>query len=256
MSIFNENPATENQEVEGNATETATTETQESYVARLAKERGEKWSDPEVIAKGKIEADGYIKQLEAQLEELRTDLGKQDYAAQLLNQLQGKAPESTTEPVVSNNASGTGQENTTPEISEDVLKSLVEKTLTDREAANTKQQNIDLVTQQMTEKYGTEASARIQSKAEELGLSAARMEELAAESPSAFLTLIGEPPAKAATMTRGSINTAGVGNVGGGDRDFAYYQKLRRENRSQYYTPKVQQQMMEDRMRLGDRFGG
>lgn len=256
MSIFNEQPATENQEVEGVADQAPTTETKESYVAKLAQERGEKWNDPEVIAKGKIEADSYIKQLEAQLEELRGDLGKQDYAAQLLNQLQGKAPDTTKEPVVSKDASGTGQGNTTPEISEDVLKSLVEKTLTEREAANTKQQNIDVVTQQMTEKYGTEASARIQSKAKELGLSATRMEELAAESPSAFLALIGEPPLKAPTMTRGSINTSGLGNVGGGERDFSYYQKLRRENRSQYYTPKVQQQMMEDRMRLGDRFGG
>lgn len=256
MSIFKEQPAAENQEAPAAADEATTTETQESFVAKLAKERGEKWSDPEVIAKGKIEADNYIKQLEAQLEELRGDLGKQDYAAQLLAQLQGKAPDTTTEPAASKNASGAGQEHTTPEISEDVLKSLVEKTLTEREAANTKQQNIDLVTQQMTEKYGTEAVARVQSKAQELGLSTDRMEELAAESPSAFLALIGEPPMKAPTMTRGSVNTAGMGNVGGGERNFAYYQKLRRENRSQYYTPKVQQQMMEDRMRLGDRFGG
>lgn len=256
MSIFKEEPVAENQEAPVAADQAEQTETQESFVAKLAKERGEQWADPEVIAKGKIEADSYIKKLEAQLEELRGDLGKQDYAAQLLAQLQGKAPQSTTEPVVSKDASGAGQEHTTPEISEDVLKSLVEKTITDRESANTKKQNIDLVSQQMTEKYGTEASARVKSKAQELGLSAARMEELAAESPSAFLALIGEPPMKAPTMTRGSVNTSGLGSATGGDRNFAYYQKMRRENRSQYYTPKVQQQMMEDRARLGDRFGG
>lgn len=250
-SIFEKQPETTPEA----APEANETETQESFVAKLAQERGEKWSDPEVIAKGKIEADNYIKQLEAQLEEMRGDLSKQDYAAQLLEQLQGKAPDSPTEPVVSNNERGATEENTTPEVSEDVLKSLVEKTLTEREAANTKQQNIDLVSQQMTEKYGTEAAARVQSKAEELGLSAERMEELAAESPSAFLALIGEPPAQAPTMTRGSVNTSGLGQASS-ERDFGYYQKMRRENRSLYYTPKIQQQMMEDRMRLGNRFGG
>jgi hypothetical protein len=39
------------------------------------------------------------------------------------------------------------------------------------------------------------------------------------------------------------------------ERDWSYYQKLRRENQSQYYTPKIQRQLMEDKKRLGDRFG-
>jgi len=255
LSIFDK-PATETTSEQVAATEAPATENNESFVAKLAAERGDKWSDPEVIAKGKIEADNYIKQLEEQLKEMRTDLDKQDYSAQLLQQLQGKAPESTTEPVVSNNEGGTNSENTTPDVSDDVLKSLVEKTLTERETANTKQQNVDLVTQQMTETYGTEATKVVEEKAKALGLSQSRMEELASESPSAFLALIGEPPMKPqATMTRGSVNTGALGQASS-ERDFSYYQKMRRENRNQYYTPKVQQQLMEDRMRLGERFGG
>jgi hypothetical protein len=247
MSIF-EQPAEQNQAPQE-------TQTQESFVDKLAAERGDNWRDPEVIAKGKLESDNHIKELERQLEEMREDLSKQDYANQLLQQLQNKAPASTADPVVApNNEGGTTQANTQPEISEDVLKSLVEKTLTDRETANTKQQNIDLVTQQMQEKYGTDAQMVINRKAEELGITAARMEELASESPSAFLTLIGEPGVASPNLTRGSVNTNGLGQASV-ERDFAYYQKMRRENRSGYYSPKVQQQMMEDRIRLGDRWG-
>lgn len=229
----------------------------ESFVEKLAAERGENWRDPEVIAKGKIESDNHIKNLERQLEELRGDLSKQDYASQLLEQLQGKAPNPTKEPVVAqNNDGGTTQANTQPEISEDVLKSLVEKTLTERESANTKQQNVDLVTQQMTEKYGTDAQMVINRKAEELGITADRMEELASESPSAFLTLIGEPGvANPVNLTRGSVNTNGLGQAST-ERDSAYYSQMRKENRSLYYTPKIQRQMMEDAERLGDRFRG
>lgn len=235
---------------------TPETTTQESFVAKLAAERGEQWNDPEVIAKGKIEADTHIIELERQLNEMREDLSKQDYSAQLLEQLQNKAPNPTKESVVSNNNDGGATPaNTQPDVSEDVLKSLVEKTLTERDTANTKQQNVDLVTQQMTEKYGTDAESVVTGKAKELGLTADRMEELAAESPSAFLALIGEPNVAApVNMTRGSVNTNGLGQASS-EKDFKYYQKMRRENRSGYYTPKMQQQMMEDRLRLGDRFG-
>lgn len=247
MSIF-EQPAPQNQAPQEQ-------QNQDSFVEKLASERGDNWRDPEVIAKGKIESDTHIKELERQLEEMREDLSKQDYANQLLQQLQNKAPASTAESVVApTHEGGTTEANTQPEISEDVLKSLVEKTLTEREFANTKQQNIDSVTQQMQEKYGTDAQMIINRKAEELGITAQRMEELASESPSAFLTLIGEPGVPSPNLTRGSVNTNGLGQAST-ERDFSYYQKMRRENRSGYYSPKVQQQMMEDRMRLGDRWG-
>jgi hypothetical protein len=49
---------------------------QDSYLQKLVETKGENWKDPEVLAKGKLEADGYIKNLEAQLEEMREDLKK------------------------------------------------------------------------------------------------------------------------------------------------------------------------------------
>jgi hypothetical protein len=39
------------------------------------------------------------------------------------------------------------------------------------------------------------------------------------------------------------------------ERNFDYYQKLRRENRNLYYSAKTQQQMFEDKSRLGEKFG-
>jgi hypothetical protein len=59
-----------------------------SFVERLVASKGEQWNDPEVIAKGKVEADDHIKSLEQQLKDLREDLGKQDYSKQLLETLQ------------------------------------------------------------------------------------------------------------------------------------------------------------------------
>jgi hypothetical protein len=70
MSVFDQTTGQET----GNAPAPAeATPTTESFVAKLVQERGEQWSDPEAIAKGKIEADQHIKNLETQLAEMRKD---------------------------------------------------------------------------------------------------------------------------------------------------------------------------------------
>ena len=189
---------------------------------------------------------------------MRDDLGKQDYAAKLLQQLEGRASASTTDkPLESNtNTSGTVTEgHTNLAVSENDLKSLVEKTLTEREQQATANQNISAVDSKLQDMYGTEASNVLLNKSKELGISLERMQNLASESPSAFFTLLGEKQESFKPMTQGSVRTDGVSMQSSSQRDWSYYQKFRRENRNEYYSPKVQQQLMEDKMRMGDKFG-
>ena len=230
---------------------------QESYVQKLVEAKGENWKDPEVLAKGKLEADGYIKTLEEQLSQMREDMKKQEYKSEVLEQLQNKADESTaaSNGVPNNNNGSVEEQNTTVNLSEEDLKSLVEQTLTQREKDNTVQQNLSQVDQELEKSFGTEAAAKVQEKAKELGMSMDRLRDIAAESPSAFFTLIGEPQKTFSPMVQGSVRTEGVNMQASTERNWNYYQKLRRENRNLYYTPKVQQQLMEDKARLGDKFG-
>jgi len=232
------------------------TPSQESYLQKLVETKGENWKDPEVLAKGKLEADGYIKNLEDQLSQMREDLKKQEYQAQILDQLQNKATESTAvKPEVSNNNGSTTEGNTNPTLSEEDLKSLVEQTLNQREIDSIVSNNLKLVDEELEKSYGTEAQAKIQEKAQELGMSMERIKEIAAESPNAFFALIGEPKKTFSPMVQGSVRTEGVNMQASAERDWSYYQKLRRENRNLYYTPKIQQQLMEDKSRLGSKFG-
>jgi len=257
MSVFTEGTATEQSTQPEQQTTEATTP-QESFVAKLVEAKGENWKDPEVLAKGKLEADNYISELERQLTQMREDMAKQDYAKTLLDQLQNKAAEPTTAKTATpnnNNTGGTTDGNTNPNLSEDDLKSLVEQTLTAREQENTLKQNLAIVDQELEKSYGTEAKAIIQKKSEELGISLQRMQELAAESPTAFFNLIGEPKKSFSPMVQGSVRTEGVNMQASTDRNWQYYQKLRRENRNLYYTPKIQRQLMEDKARLGGKFG-
>ena len=232
---------------------------QESYLKKLVEAKGENWSDPETLAKGKLEADGYIKSLEEQLTQMREDMKKQDYQAQLLEQLQNKATEPAAVnngvPTNNNNNGDVGTQNTTGAVNEDDLKSLVEKTLTQRDKDAAVKHNLSQVDQELESSFGTEAASVVQKKAEELGVTMDRLREIASESPNAFFTLIGEPQKTFNPMVQGSVRTEGVNMQASTQRDWSYYQKLRRENPNEYFTPKLQQQLIADRMKLGDKFG-
>ncbi len=256
MDVFTESSqTTDTTQPEQQTTES--TPPQDSFVAKLVEAKGDNWKDPEVLAKGKLEADTYIQQLEGQLTQMREDLGKQDYAKNLLDQLQNKAAEPTTANTAmpNNDTGGTSEGNTNPALSEEDLKSLVERTLTERDKESVVKQNLDLVNGELEKSYGTEANAKIQEKSKELGISLQRMQEIAAESPTAFFSLLGEAKKDFKPMVQGSVRTEGVNMQASTERDWSYYQKLRRENRNLYYTPKIQRQLMEDKSRLGSKFG-
>ena len=229
---------------------------QEDWLKKLVETKGEQWRDPQVVAKGKLEADAYVKQLESQLAEIREEMGKQDYSKELLEALKNKAPESTNgqSPQSNNDNGGTTQSQTNSALSDEQIKRLVETALTEREKTNTSTQNITLVEQKMSEAFGTEAQAKVQEKAKELGLSLQRMQEIAAESPTAFLSLIGDKAKELQPIVKGTIRTEGVNMQASSERNFGFYQELRRKNRKQYFSPEVQRQMFQDRTRLGEKF--
>ena len=232
------------------------TQPQESFLQKLVEAKGDNWKDPEVLAKGKLEADGYIKNLEDQIAQMREDMKKQDYQAQILEQLQNKAAETTTAQTAMPNDNGsTETQNTTASLSENDLESLVEKTLVKREQDSVIKQNLAQVDQELVNSFGTEAEATVRQKAQELGMSLSRLRDIAAESPTAFFSLIGQPQQTFSPMVQGSVRTEGVNMQASNTRDWNYYQKLRRENPNQYYSPKVQQQLIQDRMKMGDKFG-
>jgi hypothetical protein len=233
--------------------QTQQTQTQEDWLAKIVEVKGEAFKDPQVLAKSKLESDNFIKELQTQLADLRGELAKEDASKKLLAELQSRRQDPNA-----NSAPRQGDSNpsdTKPVLSEDVIQRLVEETLTKREQTNTAAQNTKVVQDQLQTKYGTEAKAQVEKKAQELGMSLERLSAIAAESPTAFMTLIGEPKPENKTLVSGTINTASGNYSNPTERDWSYYQNLRRTNKTLYFNPKTQQQMFQDKLRLGDRFG-
>jgi hypothetical protein len=226
---------------EGTTNETQQTQTKESFVDHLVGD-GKKFKDIEALAKGKLEADRHIGEITKTLDELRAELAKQDYAKNLLEQM-SKGSETGAEqpPPVTTSSSNT--ENTTQSASD--FEALVEKVITAKEKSKTASQNISVVGEEMQKQYGDKTLDRLK--------------EIAAESPTAFFQLIGVKKMGEKTSTSTGVTTQSTirsenFNSYSQDRTFEYYQKLRKENRSLYYSPKIQNTMLQDRERLGDRF--
>lgn len=233
------------------ATEEQVTQTNDSFVAQLVGE-GKKFKDVESLAKGKLEADRHIGEITRTLDELRAELAKQDYAKTLLEQM-SKGSDAGAEQPTPNTTSPSNTENTTQSASD--IESLVERVITEKEKNRTLNQNLGVVSEEMEKKFGDKAGQVLKTKSQELGMSLDRLKEIAAESPTAFFQLIGvsaQKPSMAAAP-QSSIRSEGF-NPNSADRDFDYYQKLRKENRSLYYSPKIQNMLIQDRQRLGDRF--
>tara|TARA_R110000868_G_scaffold40490_7_gene139716 strand:- start:5707 stop:6474 length:768 start_codon:yes stop_codon:yes gene_type:complete len=252
MTVFTETGTTQAEE---NTEQVVTEETStEDFVDQLVKTKGENWKDPQVIAKGKIEGDRHIESLTSQIAEMREDLEKTKNRVSIDNQLQEKAGVATQEPVVSKNNNSDGVEaDTKPDTTVDI-EGLVEKTLVARERKAVVTRNIEEVNSNLEKTFGTEAAKEVQTRANELGMTMDQLQAIAVESPRAFFRLIGEAPAaESAGVVSGSVNTAAALNKSS-TQDFEYYQNLRRTNSNHYYSSKMQNEMAESRVRLGDKF--
>lgn len=249
MSVF----SGENNQTPDTA-ETSETQENQSYVKALVEAKGEQWQDPELIAKGKLEADKYIEDLKAEIEQLKELASKGAKVGDLISKMEQKAAEPVTAKPPSNVEDGSEGSKTKGDFSEDSIQSLVEKTLTEREQQNTVKQNLEQVESHLTEMFGTEATSVVDKKAKELGLTNDRLQEIASESPSAFFALIGEKPPEFKPMTQGSVRTESVNMQSSGKKNNAYFSKLRRENPRLFHSPQTQEAMIQERIKQGEAF--
>lgn len=230
-----------------------TGQTNDSYVTQLVGE-GKKFKDLESLAKGKLEADRHIEEITKTLNDLREEVKKEEYSKKLLEELQNKGTGTGTgTSATGNNAGNSATGNTTQDASN--IEALVEQLMTKKERERTLEQNIAVANEAVLSQYGDKAAEVVKEKAATLGMSVERLKEIAAESPTAFLQLIGaKANVKVDSVTTPSSIRSETLSQTNSDRTFEYYQKMRKENKSLYYSPKVQRMLMDDRLRLGEKF--
>lgn len=221
------------------------------WLGQVVEAKGEKFKDPNELAKGYVHAQRHIDEMEAELAQLREAKKKGEWTDEVLDRLGQRQPTSRVDGQVN---AGTSDKGTPPAPSEDDLKSLIKTTLTEQERERTAEQNRQKVEEGLRTLYGTEAKSRLEEKSKELGMSVKRLQALAEESPTAFFTLIGEPGQKETNRLASTKVNTSSGFDQSGRKNWAYYQKLRREQPKLYRSPAIQNEVISERQKQGEAF--
>ena len=242
MTVFDSTTS----QTQGN--ESTPKETTEDWVSLIVKEKGDQWSDPQALAKGYIHAQDRIKELE----QFEAKAKEQDYAKALLDRLQAQAPTSTSGNLEEPSTKGSSEEGNTTTNPEDI-QSLIERSLSEREAKAISERNIKLTNDYLESTFGEAAEARVNEAAQRLGMTKDALRSIAEKSPEAFKTLVTKGEKQDNRTVTSTVNTTDF-NSNSSERNQAFYSKLRRENKSLYYSADIQRQMFDDRVRLGDKW--
>lgn len=148
----------------------------------IVNEDGEpKYKTPEEAIKANAHAQKHIKQLEADLAELKEKGNASDKLDELL------------EAVKQSKGSGTGDIDTSAMKPEDVL-TIVKEFFTESKTAEIRESNINTVVSTYKQRYGKDASKELYGKADDLGFSKTEINKLIANNPTAALNVLGVKP--------------------------------------------------------------
>jgi len=199
---------------------------------------GNQYATVEDLAKGKKEADAFIDQLKLENAQMREDLSKRPTLddVQDIMKLQNE-----------------GQNNTSSELNEEALNTIVDSRLENRNTRALEHTNVSQASDKMVELYGEKASEQVAKKAGELGVTVKYLQDQAAKSPAMFYSIMGVNDTAsnnvAGNQTAQGNNTEQFNQTQHGTNEgtWSHYEKLRKEDPKKYFSPKVQNEMFQMR---------
>ena len=227
------------------------TEDQGSPYEQLVGE-GKRYKDNDALAASKLEGDRHIGNLESELAEMREELNKRLAVEDVLNRIEARQ----TPPQESSNPAPQ-EPSEQPEnrgVSKDEIAKLIQDTIEQTDTLKTRKSNMDAVKSALTKKFGGDYASKVRAKLNELQLGEDFANGLAATQPKAFLALVGVDEVSTGASPEPSSTVRTELNPQSDKRNYAYYQKLRRENPSEYFSTRVTMQMHKDAMEQGDSF--
>jgi hypothetical protein len=228
-------------------------EQSETYFDKYVGE-GLKYKDPEQLAKGYKNAEEMANNFKRQLDEMREEMGKQDHAQELLEKIKANQTdtnrrdnEGSTEPKQDGDK---GLDN----------EALIRKLIGEEDARKRQDGNLKHITDTMKKAWGSTASSEFDKRLSDIGIDKESASQLAAKSPDAFFRLMGIDSTAKDTNTYSPLHSdkSFVGDSSAsqpGDRNWAYYEQLRRSDKKKYFSVETQRNLMKDRKELGSRFG-
>lgn len=217
--------------------------------------------DVDGLAKGKFEADEHIKNIEAEMAELRRELETRISLQTFLDQQknsQNTPPVSSSVPTSQNQNAPKGNEPTP--LSKDDIAEYVKNAIIQEKTALTREQNIDYTVSELTKMFGANYVDKLTKVSQDLGVGKDFLNNLAAEQPKAFLKLVSDsasvakPQAGNYTPPRSVVNTTPVTQQQGTTKNWTYYQTLKKNDPKAYFDARTQAEMHREAIRQSEAF--
>lgn len=199
--------------------------------------------DVEGLARGKYESDRFILQLQNELAEARAKADQGLAVKELLEQLKSNPP--------------AGAEPTPPAQvpNPDDLSKLVKDTINQTAREQKEAANKNAVVAKLNAEWGSNVGSELGKRAQALGVSVARLEEIGKESPEGLFAMLGlNNPQHAPGSATVPTSKVVLPNGTVGDRTKSYYDNLYRQNPKLRYDPKTTAAEHRDAIRLGVAF--
>lgn len=205
-----------------------------------------KFKTQEDLAFAAVEKDRFIEQLKRETKGLREELDralKDKNTDKRLDEIMTRLAQPQSQAVTSTEVT-TPLERTTPAPQEDIAE-IVRKALANEFETRSAQENANRVVQQLKATFGDNYATRLEQRTQELGLSKAEMNALAARSPSAFMELVSPKSAPPRTQEppRSGFNTTAQPQDQG-EKTYSSFEKMRTSvdpnERARYWSPTVQ----------------
>jgi len=212
---------------------------------------GKKFSSNESLAKGKIESDQFIDQLQSENKGLRGELDRRMTAEDTVDKLLQEQEQRSTQ-------QDEGVTTPSPQMSEQDITELVKQTIVTTRTAETEQNNVLEADKALEDRFGDRRAEWLQTKAGELGVGLTFLQSIAAASPKLFLTTVGldRSPEGQGGIGQGSVNTEALNanpvSTSPAEGTFKWYEELRKENPRGFFKPEIQQRLMKDRTEMGE----
>lgn len=233
-----------------NANASSALDPEKDYSVDLVGE-GKKFKDVAGLARGKLESDGFITRLQQENEGLRQELQTRLRLEEIANSLsQARQPD----PVVSEVPPASTPVVPAKEVD---LTAAIRAEFAEMEKQKKRDENFKMVQTTMASAFGPNYVEVLKQKAVEMGTTPQRFNELAITDPALLLKLVGAentsfrgndlftpPPASHASGFKPSAT----------ERNKAYYDKIKKENPSLYWSKETQNSMHNDAQKQGERF--
>lgn len=235
-----------------------------TYLETLVGE-GKKFSDNESLAKGKYESDQYINRLQEENSTLRKELDTRLTLEEFMDKMNNSKPNNDTNNQEDNllDESNHQENNNTRTLTEEDVRNLLNKEVSEREETLRRQRNYNLVQQKAEEVLGHDYRVVLGQRARELKLGRQFLENLAMENPESFLQIMvhentvrnnNDTPVVPPTSSSNPNNSEVWADQ---NKNWVYYEKMRKENPREYFSVKVQNEMHNQAAKLGhDKFYG